>query len=476
MPDTDHTLSPGPHLLVDDHLVEESRGLVRTTHAPDKVPIVPLPKAEPWHQQPLFFQTVLRDPDTGRFRIWYNVRNPEAHPDVGPIPVTAYAYAESDDGVHWHRPSLGRVTVANSSENNLIDAPLGDYFGLFLVDDGPVLADPSRRFKMAYYHEVASCHEGVGMSVAFSADGFQFTPYSENPVIPQNSGEIPNGESGYENTISDIIDGCWDPLRKQYLLGCKIEQGGYPGKPHYHREGWRRCVGVSVSHDFVHWRKPRLVVTPDPGNGIEEFYGFRPMVRGDLYIGFLRVLRDDLPSDSDGPIEGIGWTELITSRDGAHWTRYQETFLDRSREQGAPDHAMAWVADCVTVGDREYVYYGAYTAGHKIGDRCGALATLRKNGFVSRDAGAQEGTLRTPLVALDGNDLTVNARIEGEVRLRLLDERNEPIEGFDYCPPIRGDSVRHRVQWNRPLSALRARPVRMEFAMRQTQLYGWDLA
>ncbi|NWG13400.1 MAG: hypothetical protein HXY20_07705 [Acidobacteria bacterium] len=29
--------------------------------------------------------------------------------------------------------------------------------------------------------------------------------------------------------------------------------------------------------------------------GIEEFYGFKPMVRGNLYLGFLRVLRDDLP-------------------------------------------------------------------------------------------------------------------------------------------------------------------------------------
>ena len=40
-------------------------------------------------------------------------------------------------------------------------------------------------------------------------------------------------------------------------------------------------------------------------NDLEEFYGMKPMVRGDLYIGFLRVLRDDLPADPDIQAEGL---------------------------------------------------------------------------------------------------------------------------------------------------------------------------
>ena len=297
------------------------------------------------------------------------------------------------------------------------------------------------------------------------------------PVIPHAVDETPAYEPGYENVISDIVDGCWDPLRQQYLLACKIERGGYPGKPHYHAEGWRRAVGMSVSDDFVHWRRPWFIVLPDPDNGLEEFYGFQPVVRGGLYLGFLRVLRDDLPADEGGPAMGVGWTELITSRDGETWTRYQEPFVDRNAEPGTWDRAMAWVGDCVTVGDEEFVYFCGYSAGHKVGDRANGLARLRRDGFVSRDAGPEGGSLRTPLLQMQGMGLTVNARIEGEMRVRVLDENGAPLPGFERPEdgPVRGDSVAHRVEFGRPVSSLGPRPARLEFTMRDAQLYGFEL-
>jgi len=455
-------LSPGPQLFVDDYLVEQGRGLVRTTHQPEKLPEPILAKAESWHLQPLFFQKVIRDPHSGLFRMWYNIKNP------GGGPYVCYAYAESEDGIRWVRSNLGLVSVAGSTNNNLIAAPTG-HFGLFLVDEGPGYSDPARRYKLAYF--------GEGLCLAFSADGRRFVEYPENPVIPWNADDTPVYDPGYENVISDIIDGCWDPLRKQYLLSCKIEKGGFPGKPHHHHEGWRRCVGMSVSNDFVHWRRPWFIVTPDPNNGVEEFYGFQPMVRGDLYIGFLRVLRDDLPVDAGGPVEGVGWTELITSRDGESWTRYQDTFIDRNHKSGAWDHAMAWVGDCVTVGDRDYIYYCGYSAGHKVGDRQNGLAVLRKNGFVSRDAGAAGGSLLTPLVAFSGAHVTVNANIEGELRVRVLNKGGNAVPGFDWadCEPIQGDSVSHIVRWKSAVASLKGKPVRLEFSLRRTQLYGFDL-
>ena len=457
-------LSPGPHLFIDDHLVQETVRLVRRTHQPQKLPQPILGKAEPWHQQPLFFQKVIHDAAAGRFRMWYNVKNPGADPFV------CYAYAESEDGIRWNRPNLGLVSVAGSTENNLIDAPLG-HFSLFFVDDGPDFPDPSRRYKMGFY-------DAKGLFLAFSPDGFRFTPHPDNPVIPRDSGQVPDLSPGYVNIIGDIIDGCWDPLRKRYLLACKIEKDGYPGKPHYFYEGWRRCVGMSVSDDFIHWKTPWFIVTPDPANGIEEFYGFQPMIRGDFYIGFLRILRDDLPADPEGAVNGIGWTELITSRDGETWTRYQETFIDRNHDAGTWDHAMAWVGDCLTVGDKDYVYYCGYSAGHKVGDRQNGLAILRKNGFVSRDAGPDGATLRTPLVTLDADALTVNASVAGDLRIRILDETGTPLEGFDWddVEPLHGDSVEHRVQWSAPLSSLRQRPVHLEFNMHEAQLYAFDLA
>ena len=37
---------------------------------------------------------------------------------------------------------------------------------------------------------------------------------------------------------------------------------------------------------------------------------------GRTFIGFARVLRDDLPCDPGGPANGTGWSALMTSRDG----------------------------------------------------------------------------------------------------------------------------------------------------------------
>lgn len=454
--------SIGPNLFVDDYLVEQSIGLTRRTHQPVKLPRPALGKAEAWHTQVQWALDVDRDPQTGLFKAWYNVRNPDGQPGV------VFACAESRDGISWDRPYLGLLEVGGTRRNNLIDAPLGR-FGMFLVDDRMRDPDPSRRFKLAYFSS--------GLAAAFSPDGLHFTPYNGNPLLPTEYDESPPVPTGLGTVISDIVDGCWDPIKREFLLGCKAVRNGYPGKPAYNAEGYRRCVAMSASRDFIHWYRPRVIVTPDPNNGLEEFYGFEPMVRGNLYLGFIRVLRDDLSPDSTGPPLGIGWTEMITSRDGRNWTRYQEKFIDRNPNSGTWDHAIAWFADCVTVGDRDYVYYGGYSQGHKVGDRQVGLAILRKNGFVSRDAGSKGGALRTPLAQLPGDLMTVNAAVRGELKVRVINGKGRAISGYGWsdCEPIRGDSVAHPVKWKGGSALPRFERVSLEFSLRDAELYGFDL-
>ena len=64
----------------------------------------------------------------------------------------------------------------------------------------------------------------------------------------------------------------------------------------------------------------------------------------------------------------------------------------------------------VLKGNLEYIYYGGYSAGHKVGDRQVGLALLRRDGFVSRDAGAERGLLRTPPLLAAGRALTCLAK------------------------------------------------------------------
>ena len=469
-------LTPGSHLLIDDYLIAESKALTRTTHQPETLADPIIRKEERWHEMPLFYQQVLRDPDTGLFRMWYNIRNND------PEMWTCYAYAESDDGVHWRRPNLGLIDVGGSTENNIVFNPKGIAFGAFLVDEGQDVADPSRRYKMAYAH-----HTSVGgtvfggICVAFSPDGLHWTEYEQNPVIVDKGWDPQRKRYRDYTAPGDIMDGCWDPLRKRYLLGTEAyssPEDRYQGKDVEAGE-FRRLVTQTESDDFIHWTQPHRTVIADPAEaGIWEFYGMKPQVRGNLYLGFLRVLRDDLNADPDGPGWGIGWTELCTSRDGESWTRYREPFLDRNPEPGTFDHAHAWFGDCVTVGDQEYIYYGGYDQGHKVGSRQIGLGFLRKDGFVSRDAGTTPGHLRTHLLTLSGSGITVNAEVEDDLRVRVLDAGGKPLPGFDWddCQPIRGDSVRHAVEWSGNLADLKETPIRLEFALQKAKLYAFDLA
>lgn len=441
------TFGMGPHLFLDDALMAESRGLRRTTHQPTRLPDPVLD-----HDRPSPYLTVLRDNARDRFRMWYGAMAPKH----------GFALAESRDGIAWTRPSLEALA------ENYLDLPLG-WWGLSLIDDGPRDPEPDRRYKLAWYEE-------RGMCVAFSPDGVRFQPHDANPVLPTTRPESP------ANVISDILDLTFDPLRREYLLGCKLMRTGYPGKPANAAEGQRRVVGLAVSTDFINWTTPVELVTPDPGNGMEEFYGFKPKVRGDLYIGFLRVLRDDRPATPGGPAQGIGWTELMSSRDGRTWTRYQAPFLDRHPREGEWDHAMAWFGDIVTVGDKDYVYYGGYRAGHKVrgqrGDRSVGLAILRKNGFVSRDAGPAGGFLKTPGAVLPGSRLTVNAAIRGELRVRLTGPDGKARRGFDWADgvPARGDSVAHPIAWREGARVPKGAVASLEFSLTDADFYGFEFA
>jgi hypothetical protein len=361
---------------------------------------------------------------------------------------------ESEDGIQWRRP------------HRVLDDPAPISFGCSVLDDGPGHADPARRFKLAW--------EKSGLWTAFSPDGLWWTPAAPHSVLDE---------------IGDIVSLSWDPLRKRYLAICKVHStpaDGYRGSTPNAADGYRRLVGQSVSEDCVRWSPARRILAPSPDpaegdEGVTEFYGMgRLLARGELLIGFLKVLRDDLPADPGGPVEGIGYSVLAWSRDGERWERDRASCFDRNPEAGSWDHAMAWLDFPLPVGDEVYLYYGGYARGHKVErftERQIGLARLPRDRYVSRAAGAAGGRLRTRPVRLNGSALTVNAKVEGELRVRLLDEQGQPVKGFDWMDgaPLRGDSLAHPVRWNGTLANLRRQPVRLEFALRDAHLFAFDL-
>ena len=78
---------------------------------------------------------------------------------------------------------------------------------------------------------------------------------------------------------------------------------------------------------------------------------------------------------------------------------------------------------CLVVGDRLYLYCSG-RAGAPLGpgDNSTGLATLRRDGFVSMDAGDAGGLLTTRPVRFKGRYLFVNIdAADGELRVEALD-------------------------------------------------------
>ena len=79
------------------------------------------------------YPNVIYDPKYQKYRCYYTFcskdeeststpRAERAKRDYRPMPtrITSLGYAESDDGVHWVKPSLGLVEFEGSRENNKI--------------------------------------------------------------------------------------------------------------------------------------------------------------------------------------------------------------------------------------------------------------------------------------------------------------------------------------------------------------------
>ena len=185
------------------------------------------------------------------------------------------------------------------------------------------------------------------------------------------------------------------------------------------------------------------------------------------------------------------------SRDGFHWHRPDRSaFIPCSRQQGSWNYRYIHAAGgvCLVVRDELWFYFGTFSGHSPIlkpgetgnfeqanamyaGGSTG-LATLRRDGFASMEAGTDEGVLVTRPVTFSGKYLFVNVDSpQGELRVELLDEDENVIEPFSAarCHPIHLDSTWFRVTWEQStdLSALVGRTIRFKFHLRAGRLYSF---
>ena len=112
-------------LFVDDWLVAVATSTTLVLHRPRAAEVV-LRLEEPWEDTTAAYFTVFKDGDL--YRMYYRCHN-DANETT--------CYAESADGIHWEKPSLGLFPFEGSTENNIVwSGPESHNFAAF-VDTNP---------------------------------------------------------------------------------------------------------------------------------------------------------------------------------------------------------------------------------------------------------------------------------------------------------------------------------------------------
>jgi len=453
-------LSDQSQLFVDDALVASRRGVVRRCHPCRKLPQPVLEPERPWESKGIdervyVYGTVLHDPESGGFRMWYNRH-------------AIMLYATSKDGVHWERPALGLYEHAGSKENNIVFTGVAS--PSIILDT--LETDPKQRYKMLAYSGGID-ERGRGYYAAHSADGLRWTFYPENPVL----------SSGDTCTLAQ------DPKTGEYLAFHK--------RTHAHRGHPRRLVYLATSTDMQTWSKPRLAMAPDEiddaltrieGGLYSQFYNLSVFPYAGQFLGLVTHFRftgspneqGPVQSPDDGPID----VQIVHSRDGRTWSRCED------RTPVIPNGPHAYDAGSilgvsngpVIVGDEMWVYYTAITTTHG-GYLPKKRITIARaawglDGFVSLDAGGDDGMVETVPLVPSGDRLFVNAdSSKGELRVEVIDSEGRPVPGYrDHdCTPTRADSVRHHIRWGERAQLPDDRPIRLRFHLRDASLFSYAI-
>ena len=167
-------------LFLDDSMIAESKAVARvftaaTKHASNPI----LHPVFPWEKSGIYiFGSVIREPGTGLFRMWYQAN--DGGEGTSPNHMTI-CYAESNDGVRWHRPLLPVVKYQDRHTTNIVLGhsvyPGNPYSSSMLRDDDA--ENPEERYKLiAWYEQWTDQLSNFNGAASFhSPDGLHWRAY-----------------------------------------------------------------------------------------------------------------------------------------------------------------------------------------------------------------------------------------------------------------------------------------------------------
>ncbi len=441
-----------PQLFLDDHVIAELHDLARTFHQPLKKGAVIRGK----QGETIQTRTApVWDVDAKLYKIW--------------LLSTDRPLWLSEDGLHW------------------IPGPVPDLRTDHVVYD-PLDPDPQRRFKGAQTNEY----------FAVSPDGVHWTK------LPID--KVPSSD---ESNLS------YDLAERLFIHTVK------------RNSKYGRAVALAVSRDFQKWEDYGLVFASDDEDqqrGVEtirrrladptlmpmsyvdekafkvDVYNMGVFHYAGQYIGLPAMFHSTGPVPNYPNTDGFQVIQLAVSRDLKNWNRVADRaiFIGPSRiDSGAYDLTQILPPSAPIVrGDELWFYYTGLkyrSMFHYIGTfpngrtepKTGlepdhgaiCLAVLRRDGFLSLDAGPHEGSITTKPFRLPAESVFLNLQShdDGSALIEVLNAEAKVVETSE---PLSGDGVRLSVRWksNVSLKSWVGQPIQFRIRMRNAALFAFECA
>lgn len=473
-------------LLFDDRFVADARGVTRTMHSAMQHPAPVLIADRPWEARGIGgYNTVLREPD-GRFRMWYAAQTLGGLPQEG---AGRLCYAESKDGIHWEKPALGLLPFRGERQTNIVAPPLERQSlqgGTIYRDDR---APAEERYKLLTKFRATNAELAAGarngLYAMHSPDGLRWRLYPNQPC-------------------SDVMCDTqnmffWDERLDLYAAYTRVRETQHLDEAFKAagRKGYR-TVGRMTSPDFRTWSAQQIVLEADAADlnvpSPAPFDALRPRV--DFYTNCAMKYQDAQDVYLMFPSAYYHWGEndfpammdvqLLASRDGIHWERQggRAPFLRKGLDgsaSGGMIFANPWL---IPMGDELWLYYAGTERTHGSdapGAKTGIFrATMRRDGFVSLDAGRAPGGFTTPPFTFQGSGLELNfdGGAGGWAQVEMQDAEGRPLpgRGLGDCDALVGNSIRRRVSWrgSAAVGDTAGRPVRLRFVLCSARLYAFQ--
>lgn len=388
--------------FLDDAMIEDLSGVSRTINRPVKHAGNPLHGNSSWTwDRDINYAAALLI--AGVVTLW--------HVAVAADGTTRTCVATSDDGVSFTRPTVGAISYAGNSSNNI-------------VADGTQIAgvhfDASLDPKYLGIGEKKAGTGSYGVYLWSSPDGLAWTAL-KTLHTSASDGNYKEGRA-----LLRLPSGRWLAYYVHGGLGDRRQPGAFLSSTTDPAGAW---VDLGV---FL-----------DSKSADAQRYHLAASAVGDSVIGltpaFVRST-EKMPS-----------VELLVSRDGLQWSSADRAWISVGNTNAWDDEMVIPAPGVIEVGDQWFVYYTGFGANHAAAlprsAYVGAL-TIPRGRIVSIGS---TGVVRTRLLPGANNRLTVNCDASGggSLRVELLDASNRVIPGYARgdCTPITTDAYDADVGW-----------------------------